>query len=68
MSRTTLIHAGWILPMADTPVVLREHALVLKDSRIEAIGLYQYWCIIDAIPHHQYHFGLMLQILHIGQL
>ncbi|HRL01087.1 MAG TPA: TRZ/ATZ family hydrolase [Vitreoscilla sp.] len=37
MSRTTLIHAGWILPMADTPVVLREHALVLKDSRIEAI-------------------------------
>ena len=37
MSRTTLIHAGWILPMADEPVVLREHALVLKDSRIEAI-------------------------------
>ena len=37
MSRTTLIHAGWILPMADAPVVLREHALVLKDSRIEAI-------------------------------
>ena len=37
MSRTTLIHAGWILPMANEPVVLRDHALVLKDSRIDAI-------------------------------
>ena len=31
MSRTTLIHAGWILPMAAEPLVLRDHVLVLKD-------------------------------------
>ncbi|UOO88327.1 TRZ/ATZ family hydrolase [Vitreoscilla massiliensis] len=37
MSRTTLIHAGWILPMADEPLVLRDHVLVLKDAHIEAI-------------------------------
>ena len=37
MSQTTLIHAGWIIPMSDEPVVLREHVLVLKDQVIEAI-------------------------------
>ena len=37
MSRTTLIHAGWILPMAAEPLVLRDHVLVLKDQHIDAI-------------------------------
>lgn len=37
MSRTTLIHAGWIIPMSDEPVVLRNQVLVLKDKQIAAI-------------------------------
>ncbi|AUZ04258.2 MULTISPECIES: TRZ/ATZ family hydrolase [Vitreoscilla] len=37
MSRTTLIHAGWIIPMSDEPVVLRNQVLVLKDHQIDAI-------------------------------
>lgn len=37
MSRTTLIHAGWIVPMTAEPTVLRDHVLVLKDQKIDAI-------------------------------
>lgn len=37
MSRTTLIHAGWIIPMEAEPVVLRDHVLVLQDQNIQAI-------------------------------